>query len=302
MNGGAPSLQATVIGETALLLVVLCSAVFLLVAALLVRALGSAPRRPPDAWRWIVGGGILLPAVLLSGVFAHAVWRTGTLVDERGHDLVVTVIAHPWWWELRYPDPAGGSDIVTANELHLPVGRRVALGVTASDVIHSVWVPALGGKTDAIPGRTTHWQVRLAHTGTWRGQCAEFCGEQHARMALHVVGLEPAAFDAWLAAQARDAAAPADAPTRRGQTVFVERRCGACHAVRGVAAGQGGPDLTHVGSRGHLGAGTLPTNAASFAAWIADPQVHKPGVRMPAAADLAPDDLQALAAWLASLR
>lgn len=302
MTGGAPSLQAAVIDETALLLVVLCSAVALLVGVLLVRALRDTPRRAPDPAVWIVGGGIVLPAVLLGGALAHAVWRTGTLVGERGHDLVVTVVAHPWWWELRYPDPAGGPDIVSANELQLPVGRRVTLGITASDVIHSVWVPALGGKTDAIPGRTTHWQVRLTQAGVWRGQCAEFCGEQHARMALHVVGVEPSAFDRWLATQARGAAAPAGAMAQRGRAVFVSRRCGVCHTVRGLTEGRGGPDLTHVGSRSHLAAGTLPAGPAQFAAWIADPQAHKPGARMPAASDLAPGDLQALAAWLASLR
>lgn len=297
------SLQAAVIAETATLLVVLCAAVFLLVAVLLLRALRARPRRAPNPWLWVVGGGIVMPAVLLSGVLAHAVWRTGTLVADTGHDLIVTVIAHPWWWEIRYPDPSGGPDIVTANELHLPVGRRVTLGLTASDVIHSFWVPALGGKSDAVPGRTTQWQVRLREPGTWRGQCAEFCGEQHARMALHVVGREPEAFDAWLAAQARHADPPADDAARRGQAIFVARHCIACHTVRGVSAGQGGPDLTHVGSRSHIAAGTLPTGVAQLAAWIADPQAYKPGARMPASGEaLSADDLDALAAWLASLR
>lgn len=298
----AASLQAAVVGESGVVLLVVCGAAFVLVAVLLVRALSPSAREPPRPALWIVGGGVVLPAVLLSGVLAHAVWRTAALERDAGDALVVTVIAHPWWWELHYRDPSRGSAIVTANELHLPVGRPVTLGLTASDVIHSFWVPALGGKTDALPGRTTHWQVRITRPGSWRGQCAEYCGEQHARMGLRVVASPPAEFDAWLAAQARPAAEPADAHVQRGREVFLQRRCDACHAVRGLAEAAGGPDLTHVGSRTEIAAGTLPMDPAHLAAWIADPQAHKPGTRMPAANGIAGEDLRALAAWLASLR
>jgi cytochrome c oxidase subunit 2 len=296
------SLQARLIDELGWVLLAVCGLVFAGVVLLLARALGRTPRRPPDALRWVVGGGVVLPLLVLGLLLGYAVARTRTLVEPGGAGVVVTVIGHPWWWELHYRDPDGGATIVLANELHLPAGRDVVLGLTASDVIHSFWVPALGGKRDLLPGRTDPWRVRIDRPGRWRGQCAEFCGEQHARMALQVVAHEPARFEAWLRAQARPAVASAEPLAQRGRVLFAERRCGACHTVRGSGeVGSGGPDLTHLASRSHLAAGTLPMSAESLASWIADPQRHKPGARMPGSA-LAPADLQALAAYLLTLR
>ncbi|WP_229415669.1 c-type cytochrome [Pseudoduganella armeniaca] len=167
-------------------------------------------------------------------------------------------------------------------------------------------MPALGGKIDMVPGRMHGLRVQAQREGRYRGQCAEYCGEQHARMALEVVARPPDAFDAWLAAQAGPAAAPANAQLARGQAVFLAQRCQACHAVRGVTAGGPGatlgPDLTHVGSRRTIAAGTLPTHAATLAGWVADPQAHKAGARMPATRTLDGADLRALAAWLESLQ
>jgi cytochrome c oxidase subunit 2 len=197
--------------------------------------------------------------------------------------------------------------VVLANEIRLPVGRPAYLALTTGDVIHSFWVPALAGKVDMVPGRVHGLALRADRAGTWRGQCAEFCGTQHAKMALHVVAMPQAGFDAWLAAQARPAAAPATAQLARGRQAFLNQRCAACHAVRGVTADRvdgdtAGPDLTHVGSRLYLAAGTLPVHQGTLAGWIADPHGIKPGVRMPAARGLDGDELRALAAWLESLR
>ena len=260
--------------------------------------------------RWIVGGGLVFPGLVLASLFAYSSGRTpGWLAQPPPGALVVSLTAHLWWWEVRYRDPASGRDIALANELHLPVGRPVWLGLNSQDVIHSFWVPALAGKVDMVPGRVNHLLVQAGQAGVYRGQCAEYCGEQHARMALHVVARPPDEFDAWLAAQARPPVAPraGDAPgaalLARGRDAFVAQRCNACHTVRGVAeAGRLGPDLTHVGSRLYLGAGTLPNHAGSMARWIADTQAVKPGARMPSSGDMDSATLQALAAWLEQLQ
>ncbi|QBE67533.1 c-type cytochrome [Pseudoduganella lutea] len=257
---------------------------------------------------WIVGGGLLLPLVVLTALLAWSLASTAGLSQPSSLTaLRVAVTAKMWWWEVRYVDPATGRDVVLANEIRIPAGRPVYLALTTSDVIHSFWVPALAGKVDMVPGRVHGLALQADRPGTWRGQCAEFCGAQHAKMALHVVAQPPAEFDAWLAAQARPAAAPATAQLVRGRQAFLERRCDACHAVRGVTGGRldretAGPDLTHVGSRLYLAAGTLPTRQGTLAGWVADPQSHKPGVRMPAASGLEGDELRALVAWLESLK
>jgi cytochrome c oxidase subunit 2 len=238
---------------------------------------------------WIVGGGLLLPVAVLSALMAYNVRRSTQLDPQTSRGaLVVAVTAKMWWWEVRYSDPAGGQDIVLANEIHLPAGRPAYLALTSADVIHSFWVPALGGKMDMVPGRMTGLSLRPLKPGVYRGQCAEYCGLQHARMALHVV-VEPAAgFDAWLAQQARPQPLPSSvAPETRlaaGRRVF-EQHCAACHAVRTTVASKAaaanisapaaaatpagaplapplqltgvGPDLTHVASRLYLAAGLV---------------------------------------------
>ncbi|HEX8606357.1 MAG TPA: c-type cytochrome, partial [Pseudoduganella sp.] len=256
--------------------------IFVAVAALVVRAL--RPNRPVSARVWIVGGGLLLPLAILTALLAWSLASTAALSRPSSlTPLRVAVTAKMWWWEVRYIDPATGRDVVLANEIRLPVGRPAYLALTTSDVIHSFWVPALAGKVDMVPGRVHGLTLQADRAGTWRGQCAEFCGLQHARMALHVVAAPAAEFDAWLAGQARPATDPADAQLLRGRQAFLERRCDACHAVRGVAdGGAAGPDLTHVGSRLALAAGTLPVHQGTLAGWIADPQSIKPGARMPA--------------------
>ncbi|RYF39418.1 MAG: cytochrome c oxidase subunit II, partial [Comamonadaceae bacterium] len=158
------------------------------------------------ARRWIIGGGVVFPLVVLLALMAYTSWRTpGWLEKPPPGALIVSVTGHLWWWDVRYRDPATGAEVTLANELRLPVGRTAWIGLNSADVIHSFWVPALAGKIDMVPGRVNHLLVKPTVAGTWRGQCAEFCGEQHARMALHVVAEAPEAFDRWLAAQARPA-------------------------------------------------------------------------------------------------
>jgi cytochrome c oxidase subunit 2 len=215
--------------------------------------------------------------------------------------LQVEVTGHQWWWEFRYPELG----VVTANELHVPQGRAVALAITSADVIHSFWAPRLSGKRDAMPGRTTHLVFTADSVGTFLGQCAEFCGASHANMRLRVMVEPSAAFDAWAA---RQAGAPvpldsSDALALRGEEAFRRIRtpgnhsCVACHAIAGISGGALGPNLSHVGSRATIAGGTLPSDSAGLARWLRDPLREKPGSLMPKI-DLSDDEIAALIAYL----
>lgn len=282
----------------------------ILVAVMLLLA-GALRRRPGPvrARLWILGGGLLFPGAVLATLFAWSlpmapVWKP---VPPPGA-LVVAVTGQLWWWDVRYRDPASGAEIRTANEIRIPVGRPVYLALGSTDVIHSFWVPQLAGKMDMIPGRMQHLLVQAERPGTYRGQCAEFCGEQHARMALHVVAVPPAEFEAWLAAQAQPARAPANARQEAGRQAFLANRCDACHQVRGVTQAQPfgpqrlAPDLTHVAGRQHLGAGTLANTAEGRRQWIAHVQRVKAGARMPSYQRLQGEQLEAIVEWLGALR
>lgn len=278
-----------------------------LLLALVLVLLGLALRHGPEpvsTRRWVVLAGVALPVSVLTALLAFSTWRSSQLVAQTSRDaLHIAVTAKMWWWEVRYRDPASGRDIVLANEIRIPVGRRVYLGLSSSDVIHSVWVPSLAGKVDTIPGRMNGLALMADRPGVYRGQCAEYCGAQHAKMALHVVAHEPQRFAAWLANQSRPAAAPSNALLERGRQAFLDHRCGACHTIRGVTNGSPlGPDLTHVGSRLHIAAGTLRTQHGALAGWIANPQSSKPGALMPAASGMDGETLRALAAYLEHLK
>lgn len=290
-------------------LVIGAALVFACVMGLLVVVVWRRPAQPLTRRRaaaWVLGGGVLFPAVVLSALLAYATVRSGPLAGTqraRG-DMVVGVTARMWWWEVRYREPASGREMVLANEVRLPVGRAVSFGLSTADVIHSFWVPQLAGKVDMVPGRVHQLRVRVDEAGSFRGQCAEYCGEQHARMALQVVAMPPDEFDRWLLAQSRPAQPPTSDLARRGRQVFEQQRCNACHAVRGLfEAGPGqGPDLTHVGSRLALGAGTLPMRHEHLVRWVGDVQAVKPGARMPSFDRLDRGALDALAVFLGELR
>lgn len=221
---------------------------------------------------------------------------------EGGADLVVDVIGYRFWWEVRYPgaDPAGA--VVSANEIHVPAGRTVLFRVRSADVIHSFWVPNLHGKIDMMPGRTNHIWVEATEPGTYRGQCAEFCGLQHANMAFMVVVHEPEEFEAWLARERLPAPEPVEPLARAGREVFVGSACAECHTVRGTPAdGRDGPDLTHIASRLTLAAGILPNTKGHLGGWIANPQAIKPGNNMPYV-PLEAEEFRALLHYLQTLR
>ncbi|ASM74323.1 cytochrome c oxidase subunit 2 [Pseudosulfitobacter pseudonitzschiae] len=249
----------------------------------------------------IVGGGVLFPVVLLGGLLVYSLPLMQAPRDADS-GMRVHITAEQWWWRVDYELP-DGSRVTSANELRLPVGRRTGLVLNAHKVIHAFWVPALGGKADMIPGRETYLSLLPEAVGTYRGQCAEFCGASHALMAFETVAMQPDAFNAWLTAEAQDAALPQGEQATRGAQVFAREGCGSCHTVRGTpAVGRVGPDLTHVGSRKSLGAGILGVEAPDFANWIAHTETLKPEVAMPSYDHLSRDDLQALAAYLGGLR
>jgi cytochrome c oxidase subunit 2 len=262
---------------------------------------GIAPPEPARERRlsmW-VGAGTATTVVVLIGLLVVSI-RTGAAVERRGAgaEVELEVIGHQWWWEVRYL----GGLVITANEIHIPTQRPVRIHLSSQDVIHSFWAPSLHGKTDLIPGKRNTIVIQADRPGVYRGQCAEFCGLAHAKMAFLVVAEDRAAFYAWLEAQRRPAAEPTSDAGRRGRDVFLRSPCTSCHAIRGTAASAtNAPDLTHFGSRMGLAAGTVPNARGHVAGWIANPERVKPGAHMPPTT-LEPEDLDALAAYLGELR
>lgn len=248
----------------------------------------------------VVGLGIVLPLAVVITVFivSAQVIRVTQAPAASQTAMTIHVIGHQWWWEIRYP----GTTAVTANELHIPVGTPVNLVVGTADVIHSVWIPELNRKIDTIPGRKNRILLYADKAGVYRGQCAEYCGLQHAHMAMKVFAQPPAQFRAWLAHEAQDAAPPATPLQRQGRRVFLDGPCSSCHTIRGTSAsGFVGPDLTHLASRTTLAADTIPNRRGYLAGWILDSQHIKPGNRMPDIRLTGPQ-LQALLAYLEHLK
>ncbi len=270
----------------------------------------------PRKWKRRVGGerliwigGLAFPVVVLSGRLIYGLTITARVADEpRPGEMRVRVTGEMWWWRVAYLDDQGREVIQDANEVHIPAGRPVVFELESADVIHSFWVPRLGGKVDMIPGRRNFLRLQADEPGAYGGQCAEYCGGPNALMGLVVVAHDPQAYAAWREKQARPAAVVASPQTAlalvdQGRAVFAASGCAACHTIRGTEAnGLAGPDLTHVGSRQTLGAGILPNNQGTMAGWIADSQGVKPGNRMPSYPVLNGQDLRAVSAYLDSLK
>ncbi len=263
----------------------------------------------PRPWRQRLGGekliwiaGLGFPVVVLSVLLVWGLSLTNKLSESpQPGDLRVRVTGEMWWWRVAYLDAGGRELIQDANEIHVPVGRTIALELESTDVIHSFWVPRLAGKLDMIPGRRNVLRIQADRPGTYSGQCAEYCGGAHALMAFVVIAHAPEDYARWRTRAER----PAEVLPQQaaGAVVFDKSGCGACHTVRGtIANGVAGPDLTHVGSRRTLGAGILPNNAGTMGGWIADSQAIKPGNRMPAYPVLSGQDLRAVSAYLESLK
>ncbi|ACA17403.1 cytochrome c oxidase, subunit II [Methylobacterium sp. 4-46] len=259
------------------------------------------PRRERRATALVAGLTVAtgLVVLVLTGL-SYAGQRR--LFGDEAARVTIRVIGHQWWWEVQYEDPEPSRGFTTANEIHVPVGVPVRLTLDSTDVIHSFWVPSLTGKQDLIPGRTNAIHFTAERPGLYRGQCAEFCGMQHAKMGLLVIAEDEESFDRWRRGQAAPRPEPGSDEARAGEAAFVAAPCSLCHQVRGTAAaGRNGPELTHVGSRRTLAAGTLPMSRGNLAAWIVDPHGIKPGVNMPLVR-LDPDQLNTVSAYLEGLK
>ena len=280
--------------------------IFVVVVGLLAFALFRSRRgeaqpldRPADATRLIVGGGILTPVVVLLITFGLTLWTMNVLnAYAREPAATIQVIGHQWWWEVRYPEQG----IVSANEIHIPVGQPVRIELSSADVVHNFWVPELAGKMDLVPGKTNTFWLQADQVGTFRGKCAEYCGTQHAKMEFLVIAEPAEQYATWVARQQQPAPIPADALLLEGQQAFLGASCVYCHAIRGTNANSAfGPDLTHLASRQSIAAGALANTRANLAGWITNPHSVKPGNKMPAVV-LEPRELNALLAYLESLK
>jgi cytochrome c oxidase subunit II len=290
------------------------TAVFLLVIVLLFAALlrgrransATAPESPrfDEGRSWPIWGGMILPFIVIGIVFGYNIYTLAAVENPNGKaDVKIEVVGRRWWWEVKYPDEG----VTTANEIHIPVGKAVEIKLQSADVIHSFWVPELHGKMDLIPTRINKIVIQADQAGVYRGQCAEFCGLQHAHMGLLVVAQSQADYDNWVKIQHQPAAAPTDQIAQQGQQVFVSAGCVFCHTVRGLedkeidrSSVDLGPDLTHLDSRLTIASASLEKNRGNLAGWIVDAQHVKPGSLMPNMY-LNSEDLQALLAYLETL-
>jgi cytochrome c oxidase subunit 2 len=272
---------------------------WLWVGAMAVYAARAKPERHSErfASSMILWAGAVFPAAVLTALLCYGLWLMPDL-RAAGDGLKINVTGEQYWWRVQYR-PESGAAVESANEIRLPVGERVEFFLDAGDVIHSFWIPSLGGKLDMIPGRTNRLVLRATKPGVYRGVCAEFCGRSHALMAFAVVAMERAEFDRWLERQAAAAAASKE----QGAALFLAQGCGACHSVRGTDAHGGiGPDLTHMGSRRTVGAGILDNTPENVARFIRETEAIKPGARMPSYGMLSQEDASAIAAYLGRLK
>ena len=271
---------------------------FILVAAFRGRRSegGKASRIRDNTFIWV--GGLIVPAVILLVLGAATVHASNSLRKPEKDPLRIEVVGERWWWAVRYPD----LKFDTANEVHIPVGRPIEIGLDSDNVIHSFWVPQLGGKLDLIPGQHNVWRLKATKEGTFRGECAEYCGLQHAKMNFLVVAQSPASFDTWALRHKQPQSEPTSQLAANGQVVFMRAPCAGCHTIRGTTAnGTIGPDLSDVGSRLALGANTIPNTDGYLSGWIVNSQTIKPGNLMPPIS-LSPDELRALTAYMESLK
>ena len=295
-------LQAATIERLWWIFLGVTAVVYVAVVAALVMAIarGRRDRAPSDrtAFRAIAAAVVATVVTLIALITVDAFTARQLSSLETDDRMVINITGRQWWWDIEYQHPTPSMRVRTANELRLPAGRVVQINLQSADVIHSFWVPALHGKRDAIPGHANEIWIKADTPGTYRGQCAEFCGLQHAHMALTVIVEPQDRFSAWLAAQREPAPSDASEQAMRGRQIVERGPCSTCHTVRGTdAGGRVGPDLTHVTARQTIAAGTLPTSRENLRRWIEDPQHVKPGVRMPALG-LSRDDIDAVVAYL----
>ncbi|WP_346797469.1 cytochrome c oxidase subunit II [Halomonas sp. Bachu 37] len=303
--GSAAQLIADLWWPTLIVATLVTVLVLVLLLVAVTRALRHRSARPLSSRQsrnLVIAGGIILP-LSVTIPFALSSFSIGRTIHAPPPEdaMTIEVIGKRWWWEIHYLDESGNRIATTANELHVPVGEPVRLLLKSDNVIHSFWVPNIQGKTDMIPGRENVTSLVADEPGVYRGQCAEYCGTQHALMAFLFVAETPEEFADWLERQEQPAAKPVTDREVWGQEVFADAGCADCHTIRGTRAdGEDGPDLTHLAGRRTLAAATVPNRIGHLGGWITDPQHIKPESLMPST-ELTPDDLQALLSYLESL-
>jgi cytochrome c oxidase subunit 2 len=253
--------------------------------------------------KWAVGSAIAITVIALFVVLVMSV-VTGKRAEglTSKNPVTIQVVGHQWWWEVTYPNSQADQTVTTANEIHVPIGKPVVILTNSADVIHSFWAPSITGKRDLLPGYSSAFWIQVDQPGVYRGQCAEFCGLQHAHMGFSIIAESVEKFQKWQQQQLKPAPDPATPEASKGREVFLTHACLMCHTIRGTDAGSRfGPDLTHIASRNMIAAETLPNTTGALAGWIVDPQRIKPGAQM-SPNPLAPDDLQAVVAYLQSLQ
>ncbi|MDQ8732166.1 cytochrome c oxidase subunit II [Bradyrhizobium sp. LHD-71] len=279
------------------------AAILLLVVGFTAYAIFGGRRTWMTNPHFVIAFGVAMPVLVLSILLLYGLSLTARSAAREQPALRIEVVGERWWWRVHYLGADGAHQFVTANEIAIPTGVPVEFILKTSDVIHSFWVPSLAGKLDMIPGRINRYQFSAARPGIYRGQCAEYCGAQHALMAFYVVAMEPDRFRTWLENHEMPASEPATALGTKGKELFIAAGCGACHTIRGTAAsGLIGPDLTHFGGRRSVAAGSFPNNAGTIAGWIVSSQHLKPGNLMPSFVNLRGEDLRAVAAYLEGLK
>ena len=294
-----------------------CAAVYAIVMAVLLIAFFRNGRAGSDTApeigqeqpgenraEYTVKGAVAITVIILF-ILMFVSFRTGRAINtlsQSQDQLWIKITGNQWWWNVEYKDADPSNNITTANELHLPVGRPVKVELQSNDVIHSIWLPNMHGKKDLIPNYPAVFYFRPDKIGTYWGQCAEFCGYQHAKMRFIVIVESPEEFDAWMKSQQQASVTPADPIQQHGQQIFLTSVCTQCHTVQGTnAAGRVGPNLTHVASRQYIAAGSLQNTRDHLRSWITDPQAIKPGIRMPMNT-YSEEDLDALVSYIEGLK
>lgn len=264
---------------------------------------------------WIVIGGVAIPIVVLTALFVAGLSLMSNFPIHGARGMPspaqmakvmkpqILIVGHQWWWEIHYLNDNPSKIIITANELHLPAGRPVSIEVETADVMHSFWIPALNGKVDLIPSQPNYIRMQASQPGVYQGQCAEFCGDEHARMRLLAVVQRPAAYNKWINEQLQPGTQPTTPEAKAGEQIFLSGPCSMCHTVRGTTAGgRVAPDLTHIGSRMMIASDVYPNNDAYLEAWITHAQSLKPDCLMPNLPDFTGEQLTDLVAYLRQLK
>jgi cytochrome c oxidase subunit 2 len=291
-------------------MVVVCLVIYVVVIAALAWALTRRRQAADDLPQTSRRIGTIVSASVAVTIVILLVFMVASVATGRGLSspsgpgaITVDVIGRQWWWDFQYQDVTPSDVVISPNEMHIPVGVPIVINARSSDVIHSFWVPNLHGKRDLIPGQITHTWLQADEPGVYRGQCAEFCGHQHAHMAFTLVAEPMEKFQQWIQQQRRPAIEPDSDDERHGRDVFLATTCVLCHTIRGTSAGSHvGPDLTHVSARLTIAAATLPNTRESLEKWVLNPQLFKPGTRMPGHANLPDADRAAVVSYLRSLR